>query len=165
MAEMISIVVPAFNEESRIAQAVYDLKKISFAVCGFKKEIIVINDGSTDKTGEILKKVKGITLISYKKNMGKGYALRKGFGAARGSVVAVQDADLEYDPKDIVLLLGEILKGSDVVFGSRFLGNPKEMSFIFFFGNKVLSTLTTLLFGQRITDMETCQKVFKKKRA
>ena len=160
--KLISIIVPAYNEESRIKQALEQLKKVSFSSIGFAKEIIVVNDGSKDRTEDVLKKVQGIKLISYKQNQGKGFALRQGFAQAKGEVIAVQDADLEYDPDDIVVLLKELLAGQDVVYGSRFFKKPEKMSFTFYFGNKFLSVLTSLLFGQRITDMETCHKVFRK---
>ncbi|MAG21808.1 MAG: glycosyl transferase [Candidatus Diapherotrites archaeon] len=162
MEKLVSIIVPAYNEESRIAQALEELKQASFAEHGFEKEIIIVNDGSRDNTLGILKKVKGIKLVSYAENRGKGFALRQGFKEAKGSVIAIQDADLEYDPTNISLLLKEILSGHNVVFGSRFKGKPKKMTFTFYFGNKFLSVLTSLLFGQEITDMETCQKVFTK---
>ncbi len=160
--KLVSIVMPAFNEESRIRQAVEELKKVSFAKQGFGKEIIVVNDGSTDNTLKVLQGIKGISLISSPKNRGKGFALRQGFARAKGEVIAVQDADLEYAPKNIALLLEQINKGEEVAYGSRFLAKPKNMSFTFYFGNKFLSVLTTVLFGQKITDMETCQKVFSK---
>ncbi len=160
--KLVSIVVPAYNEESRIVQALNEIKKVSFAKQGFAKEIIVINDGSTDRTLEILKKIPAIRLLSHSKNRGKGFSLRQGFKAAAGSVIAIQDADLEYNPKNIETILGQLLKGNNVVYGSRFLGKPENMSFTFYFGNRLLSLWTSLLFGQRITDMETCQKVFRK---
>lgn len=159
--KIVSIVVPAFNEESRIKQAIEEIKKVSFKQLGFGMEIIVVNDGSRDRTGEIIKSIKGVRAISYQKNMGKGFAIRKGFNEARGEVIAIQDADLEYNPENIVGLLKELLKGREVVYGSRFLGKPENMSFTFYFGNRVVSVITSLIFGQRITDMETCQKVFK----
>jgi len=161
--KLFSIVMPAFNEESRIKPALEELKKVSFAKHGFSKEIIVVNDGSTDSTLEVLKGIAGIRLVSYEKNMGKGFAVRAGFEVAKGDVIGIQDADLEYSPADLVMLLGKLLEGREVVYGSRFLGKPKKMSFTFYFGNKFLSFWTSLLFGQKITDMETCQKVFSKK--
>jgi glycosyltransferase involved in cell wall biosynthesis len=157
---IVSIVVPAFNEEARIKQALEEIKKVDFGAEGFGREIIVVNDGSTDKTLEIIKGVSGVRVVSYAKNRGKGFALRSGFAVARGSVIAVQDADLEYPAGNLRLLLRELLRGQDVVYGSRFKGNPSGMSFTFYFGNVLLSLLTSLLFRRRITDMETCQKLF-----
>ena len=160
--KIVSIVVPAYNEEGSIKQALEELKKVNFKQLGFGREIIVVNDGSRDKTGEIIKSIKGIRAISYSQNRGKGFAIRKGFKEAKGEIIAIQDADLEYNPANIVGLLKELLRGREVVYGSRFLGKPKNMSFTFYFGNRVVSAATSIIFGQRITDMETCQKVFKR---
>ena len=163
MAEkIVSIVMPAFNEGGRIQAALSELQKVSFNGLGYGKEIIVVNDGSTDGTEAILKKAKGIRLVSYSKNRGKGFALRQGFAKAKGEVVAIQDADLEYDAGNLVLLLKEILKGEKAVYGSRFMGEISNMSRSHYFGNRFLSFSTSLLFGQSITDMETCQKMLGK---
>lgn len=162
MSRLVSIIVPAFNEQDRVRKALQQIKALDLSHLELKKEIVVINDGSTDNTLKILKSTPGIKLISYPKNQGKGFALRKGLKEAKGDIIAVQDADLEYNPKEIKRLVKELLKGHPVVFGSRFLGTPKRMSPLFYFGNKALSFLTTLLFRKRVTDMETCQKVFKR---
>ena len=104
----LSIIMPAFNEESRIKQAIEEVQKVDFSRLGYSKELIVVNDGSTDNTARVLKGIRGIALISYPKNRGKGFALRKGFAAAKGDVIVVQDADLEYPPETLKKLLKEM---------------------------------------------------------
>lgn len=125
----------------------------------------MIDDGSTDNTLKILKKIAGIKLLTNKRNRGKGYSLRKGFKIARGDVLIIQDADLEYDPKDHVKILS-ILKNDfiDVVYGSRFMAGHTHVRYsIFYIGNIFLSYFTKILFFRNITDMETCYKAFKRK--
>jgi glycosyltransferase involved in cell wall biosynthesis len=161
MTNLLSIVVPAYNEEDRIAQALKRLKNLKFNDLGFKKEIIVVNDGSKDKTKSILLKQKGIVLINLPKNRGKGYALRQGFKAAKGEVICIQDADLEYADSSIRTMLKEMNKGADVVYGSRFKGKFENMSKLHLFGNKFLSISTKILFFSNVTDMETALKMFR----
>ncbi len=167
----LSILVPAYNEENTVLTVLNSLKKLKLDK--ITKEIIVIDDGSKDKTPEILKKVKKdnpeINIIIHEKNKGKGSAIQTGIKAATGDIILIQDADLEYNPKDIPKLIAPILsKKVEVVYGTRLrmkpviFGKDKTPLLLHFFGNKFLSLVTTLLYGAVITDMETGYKVFTK---
>lgn len=159
----ISIIIPVFNEEKTIEEI---LKRvISAPVFDCQKEIIVINDGSTDKTREILQNLSPkITLINLEENHGKGFALREGFKKASGEIIVIQDADLEYNPKDYEKLLAPILEGkTKIVYGSRNL-NPeiKPFSKIYLWGGKLVTGIFNLLFKTKLTDVFTGYKIFKK---
>ncbi len=152
--------MPCYNEANTIGSVLGLLLKTDF---GVPFEIIVVNDGSTDESAGITRSFAGnekrIRFIDNKNNRGKGFAVRQGIAAARGSIVVIQDADLEYDPRQIKKLLVPILNGDSVaVFGSRFLGKISGMGFGSWFGNVFLSKITSLLFGSRLTDVETCYK-------
>jgi glycosyltransferase involved in cell wall biosynthesis len=159
----ISIIIPVYNEEHSIQEIVK--KIISLEFNQFAKEIIIIDDGSTDNTSKILKnfqKYEDLKIVTHRKNLGKGMALRRGIEDSTGEVIAFQDSDFEYDPEELPKLIDQIRGGEYVVYGSRFLGTVKGMSFIFFIGNKFLTFLTRLLYGVSITDMETGFKVFRR---
>lgn len=159
----ISIVIPAYNEEKTIAEIINRVKKTEI---GLDKEIIVIDDGSTDGTRKILKNLadESLKIIFHEKNLGKGAALRSGFSQATGDIILVQDADLEYDPRDYPQLLEPILDGrAEVVYGSRFLGGPhRVLLFWHYMGNKFLTFLCNLCTNLNLTDMETGFKVFRR---
>ena len=169
MIKEISIVIPAYNEEKYIEEIVsrviaVDLGKIN-------KEIIIVDDGSKDKTGKIIddlskKKIKGVKILAlHKKNGGKGSALRKGLSEVSGDVVIIQDADLEYDPKEYEILMRPILDGdADVVYGSRFLGNrPHRVQYFWHMvGNNILTLISNMFTNLNLTDMETGYKMFTK---
>jgi glycosyltransferase involved in cell wall biosynthesis len=162
----LSIIIPAFNEEETIAKLI---KKVQSSKLPqqITKEIIVVDDGSTDKTVSILKKItsKQIKTIYQKHNQGKGAAIRRGLEEVTGNVVIVQDADLEYDPQEYSSLLQPILDGkAQVVYGSRFSGGKPHRVHLFWhmIGNKMLTLLSNALTNLNLTDMETCYKMFTK---
>lgn len=157
-----SIVIPVYNEERTVKSIIDAVNKIKYPG---EKEIIVVDDGSTDTTQQKLKSISGIKIVTNKKNKGKGYSLRKAFKLATGEIILIQDADLEYNPADHLKIIKTMLRYNlDVVYGSRFLNRiPYARYKLFYLGNKFLSFLTRLLYGQKITDMETCYKVFRKK--
>lgn len=168
----LSIIVPVYNEEKTVENLLKKLNKID--ISPVLKEIIVVNDKSSDKTPEILQRLKSahkeLKIFHHKQNLGKGSALKTGFKHAAGDYIVIQDADLEYNPEDLVKLLAPILKGNaTVVYGTRLKRLPhlnKEEStmrfVIHYFGNRFLSLMTSILYGQWITDMETCYKIFPK---
>jgi glycosyltransferase involved in cell wall biosynthesis len=159
----LSIVIPVFNEHRFVAEIVGRVREQPWDM-----EIILVDDGSTDGTLEILEGLAAaddtIRLLRHERNQGKGAALRTGFAVATGNIVLVQDADLEYDPRDYGGLLEPIIDGrADVVYGSRFLGGPHRVhNFHHYVGNKALTTLSNLLTGLNLTDMETCYKAFRR---
>ncbi len=157
---MISILVPVFNEKNTILEI---FKKIQESP--LLKEIIVVDDASTDGTREILKNLNNpsILCLYHDKNFGKGAAIRTALAQAKGEIILIQDADLEYDPKDYAQLLEPILDGrADVVYGSRFLGGPHRVLFFWHFAaNKFFTLFTNILYNINLTDMGTCYKVFR----
>ena len=158
----LSIVIPVYNEERTIQRVLTHV-----AALPVPKEIVIVDDASTDGTREILSQFEcaaEVHLICKPQNEGKGAALRTAFRRVTGHVVIVQDADLEYDPRDILPVIKPIVCGeADVVYGSRFLGNAhQDRSLVHRLGNRVLTGLSNLLTGLRITDMETCYKAFRR---
>ena len=161
----LSIVIPCYNEKETVELLI---KKVLEAdVLGLKKEIIIVDDGSKDGTRDILKKYKtkkGFKVIFHKKNSGKGGALKTGFTKTSGDIVLIQDADLEYDPNEYHLLLKPFLENNaDVVYGSRYLSTQTHKVLYYWHTkmNGFLTTLSNMLTNLKLTDMETCYKVFK----
>ncbi|MBL7078457.1 glycosyltransferase family 2 protein [Candidatus Shapirobacteria bacterium] len=162
-AKKISIVIPVFNEERTISQIIKAVERAR--VFGLKKEIIVVDDCSTDKTSIILSRFgkKEIRVLSHSQNKGKGAALRTGLKVATGDIVIIQDADLEYDPVDYLRLVKPILANqAAVVYGSRFAGRDphRVLYFWHYLGNKLLTIFSNVLTNLNLTDMETGYKVF-----
>ncbi len=160
--QTITILVPIFNEVNTLRIVLQKLEEVDFF--GLKKEIILIDDFSTDGTKEILKELSGYKVFYHEKNNGKGAALRTGFEHATGDIIVIQDADLEYDPVDYQPLIKLILENkADVAYGSRLSGGKPSRSFMFthLLGNKFLTLLTNILYNTTLTDMETCYKAFK----
>jgi glycosyltransferase involved in cell wall biosynthesis len=157
----LSVVMPVYNEKETIKEIVAKVQSEKT-----EKEIIIVDDGSTDGTIDILREMEGksdLKIIFHEKNMGKGAALRTGFKEVEGDIVIIQDADLEYDPAEYSKLIAPILEGkADVVFGSRFSGEPhRVLLYWHYIGNKFLTALTNFLTNLNLTDMETCYKVFR----
>ena len=160
---LLSVVIPVYNEAGTISEI---LDRVTYAP--FKKEIIVVDDGSTDGTRQILKETKNKTLkICYhENNCGKGRALQTGFSAATGDIIVVQDADMEYDPNEFKILLKPILSGkADVVYGSRLSGHGEHRVLYFwhYVGNRFLTLLSNIFTNINLSDMETCYKAFTRK--
>lgn len=176
----LSIVVPVYNERAFIEEVLMRVQRVPL-----RKEIVVVDDGSTDGTRELLQEwaaalgnvqrnvvvqdgrtlfLDGIHFLFQERNYGKGAALRRGFAVATGDIVLVQDADLEYDPRDYDSLLAPIFDGrADVVYGSRFLGGPQRVHYFWHYvGNRLLTLLSDMLTNLKLTDMETCYKVFRR---
>jgi len=155
----LSVVIPAYNEIATVERLLRRVREVPLNL-----EVIVVDDGSTDGTRDLLAELEGELidqLIFHEKNAGKGAALRTGFGRATGDVVVVQDADLEYDPYEFPILLEPILSGrADAVYGSRFLGGPHRVLFFWHsVGNRLLTLLSNMLTDLNLTDMETCYKM------
>ena len=159
----ISVVIPVYNEVRTIKEIVDRVQAVDS-----EKEIIIVDDCSTDGTREHLEEIgriqENVRVFYHEHNQGKGAALRTGFGFATGDVIIIQDADLEYDPREYPVLLEPIVDGrADVVYGSRFLGGPHRVLFFWhYLGNKFLTILSNAVTNLNLTDMETCYKVFKR---
>jgi glycosyltransferase involved in cell wall biosynthesis len=162
----LSILIPVFNEVQTVEEIIRRVRATDS--CGLEREIVVVDDASTDGTGDLLKKIQhagGVKVVSHPYNRGKGAALRTALEQATGDIVVIQDADLEYDPADYPILLKPILDGrADVVYGSRFLGGThRVLLFWHFMANKFLTLLSNLFCNLNLSDMETGYKVFRRK--
>lgn len=159
---LLSIIVPVFNEARTIVAVLDRLRTIALPI---DREIVVVNDGSTDGTREILDRlgaVPDLTVLHADRNRGKGSAIRLGLARAAGSIVAVQDADLELDPAELAALVQPIVDGrTAVVYGSRFLAGRPNAPWLSIAANLFLTAITNLLYGSSITDMETCYKIMR----
>ena len=155
----LSVIIPAFNEAPTIRQVVEAVKEVPI-----NTEIIIVNDGSTDETSEILEQMRTepkLKIIQCKENRGKGGAIRLGLEQVTGQFVVIQDADLELRPRDLIPILEALQKGiAKVVYGSRFLNGKKRASLKTYIGNRMLASFTNLLYHVRITDEATCYKAF-----
>jgi glycosyltransferase involved in cell wall biosynthesis len=159
----LSVIIPVYNEVGNIQEILKRVKATRKA-----DEIIVVDDGSQDGTRELLKELDGrekVRVILHEKNQGKGAAVRTGMDAAQGEIMLIQDADLEYDPRDYPTLLQPLEEGiADVVYGSRFLGGPRRVAMYWHMvANKLLTFMTNILYNTILSDMETGYKVFRRK--
>ncbi len=172
---LLSIVMPVYNEEPFLEEIVRRVQAVDLGALDLQRELVIVDDCSSDGTGAILAGLEGTTgnnpdaapferpirVLRHGINQGKGAALRTGFAQAGGDLVLIQDADLEYDPEDYPKLLRPLLRGkAQVIYGSRFTGERRNMFFHHWLGNKFLTLTTNLLFNTTLSDMETCYKLF-----
>jgi dolichol-phosphate mannosyltransferase len=162
--QSLSVIIPAYNERQTIAKLLNAVKSVDLKPLGIEREIIVVDDGSIDETAEIIRREHpDVVVISHFINQGKGSAIRTALHRAKGDIILIQDADLEYDPSDYPALLQPIIDGEAlVVFGSRFLDRsyPRRMHAANFVANKILTGLANALYQVHVTDEATCYKVF-----
>lgn len=159
----LSIIVPVYNEKETIKEILKRIRDVDIG--NIEKEIIIVDDFSDDGSREVLKgeEKKGVIVLYHERNRGKGAAIRTALGHITGDLVIIQDADLEYDPEDYNKLLLPILKErADVVYGSRFTGERKNMLFWHWVGNRFLTLITNIFYNTTLSDMETCYKLFRR---
>lgn len=160
MLRTLSVLIPVYNERATVLEL---LSRVEAVPLPLAKEIILVDDGSTDGTREVLAGLGDrATVLRHERNRGKGAALRTALARAKGDLVIIQDADLEYDPADYPLMLKPLLDGrADAVYGSRFLGGPHRVLFFWhYFANRLFTLLTNVLYDINLTDMGTCYKAF-----
>ncbi|HET6372073.1 MAG TPA: glycosyltransferase family 2 protein [Candidatus Polarisedimenticolia bacterium] len=159
---LLSVIIPVYNEAATIEEVLRRVR--ATARPDLQLEIIIVDDASTDGTAEILKRQAGAgRLLTQPRNLGKGAAVRAGLASATGDAVVVQDADLEYDPADLLALLEPIRSGgARVVYGSRILGRNPHSYLRYYYGGRFLTVLFNVLYGARLTDLTTCYKVFRR---
>jgi len=157
----LSVIVPVYNERNTVVEVLRRMRSVELAD-GIEREIIVVDDGSSDGTRDVLRQLGDSTVrvIVHDGNRGKGAAVRTGLAVATGDYVLIQDADLEYDPEDWPKLIAPVLRGkARVVYGSRFTGERRNMLFFHWVGNRFLSLVTNVLYNTTLSDMETCYKL------
>jgi len=157
----LTVIVPVFNERNTVVEVLRRMRAVELPD-GIDREIIVVDDGSTDGTRDVLNQLRDSTvrILLHDDNRGKGAAVRTGLQVASGDYVLIQDADLEYDPEDWPKLIAPVMRGrAQVVYGSRFTGERRNMLFLHWIGNRVLSLVTNVLYNTTLSDMETCYKL------
>ena len=158
--ETLTVITPVYNERTTVAEVIRRMRAVELPLV---LQIIVVDDGSSDGSDKVLGALEDSTVhvIRHERNQGKGAAIRTGLAEARGDLVLIQDADLEYDPNDWPRLLEPVLRGkARVVYGSRFTGERKNMLPLHWLGNRLLSLITNVLYSSTLSDMETCYKLF-----
>jgi glycosyltransferase involved in cell wall biosynthesis len=156
----LSVIVPVYDERNTVGEIVRRMRAVDIPL---EREFVLVDDGSTDGTREVLRQLTDSTVrvVYHENNLGKGAAIRSGLDQVSGDLVLVQDADLEYDPEDWPKLLAPVLRGkAQVVYGSRFTGERRNMLFLHWMGNRFLSLVTNVLYNTTLSDMETCYKLF-----
>ena len=163
--KVLSVVIPAYNEERFIGALIEKIDAVDLATLGYAKELIVVDDCSTDRTAAVAAQVAGVRLIRMEKNGGKGRAVRAGIAAATGDLLIIQDADLEYDPQDYAPMVRALLDGrADIVYGSRYMGRGsyENQSLAAYLGGRSLSLVAWLFTGTFLTDTVTALKLFRR---
>jgi glycosyltransferase involved in cell wall biosynthesis len=158
--QKLSVIVPVYDERNTVGEIVRRMRAVDIPM---EREFVLVDDGSTDGTRAVLQQLTDSTVrvVLHEQNQGKGAAIRTGLAQITGDLVLIQDADLEYDPEDWPKLLAPVLRGkAQVVYGSRFTGERRNMLFLHWIGNRFLSLVTNILYNTTLSDMETCYKLF-----